>query len=65
MLANLKRDIHQDSLLLIIHLKTKTHQIGLTRIRFQKLIMISKLKIKKLRFLLKIKSIILFQIFRI
>jgi hypothetical protein len=66
MLANLKRDIHPDSLSLIIILKTKTNTllIGLSRIRL-KMILISKMKIKKLRFLLKIKSIKLFQIFRI
>ena len=66
MLANLKRDIHPDSLSLIIILKTKTNTllIGLSKIR-SKMILISKMKTKKLRFLLKIKSIKLFQIFRI
>lgn len=66
MLANLKRDIHPDSLSLIIILKTKNNTllIGLSKIR-SKMILISKMKTKKLRFLLKIKSIKLFQIFRI
>ena len=66
MVANLKRDIHPDSLSLIIILKTKTNTLltGLSKIRL-KMILISKMKTKKLRFLLKIKSIKLFQIFRI